>query len=80
MEETLGMLVARCGKMDQAEEEAVKKQCLELSPPEIWRMTPEEVVKTAIMLNRNPDARRFDIPFKIPSVEETRKALWWEMA
>ena len=80
MEERLEELVARCGRMGKAEEEAVKKRWLELSPPEIWRMTPEEVVKTAIMLNRNPDARRFDIPFKIPSVEETRKALWWEMA
>ena len=80
MEETLEMLVARCGKMDKAEEEAVKKRWLELSPSEIWRMTSEEVVKTAIMLNRNPDARRFDIPFKIPSVEETRKGLWLEMA
>ena len=80
MEETLEMLVARCERMDKAEEEAVKRRWLELVPPEIWDMTPEEVVKMAIMLNRNPDARRFDIPFKIPSVEETRKALWWEMA
>ena len=80
MEERLEELVARCGRMDKAEEEAVKRRWLELSPPEIWDMTTEEVVKTAIMLNRNPDARRFDIPFTIPSVEETRNGLWWEMA
>ena len=80
MEETLELLLECCKKMDKVEEGAVKRRWLELSPPEIWDMKPEEVVKTAIMLNRNPDARRFDIPFKIPSVEKTRKGLWLEMA
>lgn len=80
MEDALQKMIAHCEKMDKAEEEFIKKRWAEISPREIWKMTPEEVVKTAIMLNRNPDQRRFDIPFKIPSVEETRKALWMELA
>ena len=76
MEETLGMLVVRCGRMDKEEEEAVKRRWLELSPPEIWQMTPEEAVKTARMLNRNGELRPFDELIPLETTEQIRNYLW----
>ena len=76
MEETLEMLVVRCGRMDKAEEEAVKRRWLELSPPEIWQMTPEEVVKTALMLNRNGELRPFDELIPLETIDQIRNYLW----
>jgi hypothetical protein len=75
MEETLEMLVVRCGRMDK-EEEAVKRRWLELSPPEIWQMTPEEVVKTALMLNRNGELRPFDELIPLETIDQIRNYLW----
>ena len=76
MEERLEELVARCGRMAKAEEEAVKKQWLELSPPKIWDMTPEEVVKTALMLNRNGELRPFDELIPLETIDQIRNYLW----
>lgn len=76
MEESLEMLLMRCGRMDKAEEEAVKRRWLELSPPEIWVMTPEEVVKTAVMLNRNGELRPFDELIPLEKCDQIRNYLW----
>ncbi|MBQ9345490.1 MAG: hypothetical protein IJT88_09790 [Kiritimatiellae bacterium] len=73
-------LVARCEKMGKEEEERVKARWLALSPPEIWQMTPEEVAKTGVMLNRNDDIRMFTPKLKFPSLEESRERLWLETA
>ena len=75
MEETLEMLVVRCGRMDKAEEEAVKRRWLELVPPEIWDMTPEEVVKTAIAINRDEDLQIYG-PIQLRSLKFIRNCLW----
>ena len=75
MEERLEELVARCGRMDKAEEEAVKRRWLELVPPEIWQMTPEEVVKTAVMLNRNGELRPFDELIPLEKIDQIRNYL-----
>lgn len=77
MEETLEELVARCGRMDKAEEETVKRRWLELVPPDIWDMAPEEVVvKTAVMLNRNGELRPFDEPIPLETIDQIRNYLW----
>lgn len=73
-------LLARCEKMDKEEEERLKARWLDINPSEIWKMTDEEVVKTAVMLNRNPDLRAYDIQFTFHSVREVREGLWWETA
>lgn len=76
MEETLEELVARCGRMDKAEEETVKRRWLELVPPDIWDMAPEEVVKTAVMLNRNGELRPFDELIPLETIDQIRNYLW----
>ena len=76
MEETLEMLVVWCGRMDKEEEETVKRRWLELSPPEIWQMTPEAVVKTALMLNRNGELRPFDELIPLETIDQIRNYLW----
>jgi hypothetical protein len=74
------VLVERCKRMDKTEEEAFKKRWLEMLPPEIWKMTPEEVAKTGVMLNRNDDIRMITQKLTFPSFEDSRERLWWEMA
>ena len=76
MEERLEELVARCGRMAKAEEEADKRRWLELVPPDIWEMEPEEVVKTAIMLNRNGELRPFDELIPLETIDQIRNYLW----
>ena len=76
MEESLEMMAMRCGQMDKAEEEAVKRRWPELVPPEIWQMTPEEVVKTAVMLNRNGELRPFDELIPLEKIDQIRNYLW----
>lgn len=75
MEERLEELVAHCGRMGKAEEEAVKKRWLELSPPEIGRMTPEEVAKTAIAINRDEDLQIYG-PIELRSLVFIHNCLW----
>lgn len=76
----LPSLLALAERMDAAEEERLKARWLTLLPCDIWKMPPGEVVKTAVMLNRNPDLLSFATQFTFPSVRHVREGLWWEMA
>lgn len=76
----LPALLALGERMDPAEEERLKARWFAILPCDIWKMPPEEVVKTAVMLNRHPDLRSFDTPFTFPSVRHVREGLWWETA
>ena len=76
----LPALLALAERMDPAEEERLKARWFAILPCDIWKMPPEEVVKTAVMLNRHPDLRSFDTPFTFPSVRHVREGLWWETA
>lgn len=74
--ETLQTLVARCEKMEKAEEERIRKEWPTLPPPEIWKMTDEEVVKTAIVLNRHRELRFLDEEIPLLDLKAIRATLW----
>ncbi len=76
----LPALLALAERMEPAEEERLKARWFAILPCDIWKMPPEEVVKTAVMLNRHPNLRSFDTPFTFPSVRHVREGLWWETA
>lgn len=77
----LPALLALAERMDAAEEERLNARWLSLTPRDVWKMTPEEVVKTAVMLQRTSGAVLIDLPVVLTRpLKDIRAALWWEMA